>query len=104
MVKEMAEKNSFVVYTDIAETLEELEDAQVAALFRGMVKYQQTGEDPKFRGTLKYVFIPIRQQMDRDNEKWSKTKEARSLDEFFQQQVDDAVTCQIHIHDIAGAV
>ena len=78
MVKEMAEKNSFVVYTDIAETLEELEDAQVAALFRGMVKYQQTGEDPKFRGTLKYVFIPIRQQMDRDNEKWSKTKEARS--------------------------
>lgn len=72
------EKNSFVVFTDIKEILDELDDKQVAALFRGMVDYQETGKDPNFRGTLKYIFIPIRQQMDRNNEKWDKTKAARA--------------------------
>ena len=72
------EKNSFVVFTDIKEILDELDDKQVAALFRGMVDYQETGKVPNFRGALKYIFIPIRQQMDRNNEKWSKTKTVRS--------------------------
>lgn len=72
------EKNSFVVFTDIKEILDELDDKQVAALFRGMVDYQETGKVPNFRGALKYIFIPIRQQMDRNSEKWSKTKTVRS--------------------------
>lgn len=71
-------KNSFVVYTDIKETLDDLTDEQVAALFRGMVDYQITGEDPKFSGALKYVFIPIRQQMDRNNTKWERKKAVRA--------------------------
>ena len=72
------EKNSFVVYTDIKETLDELTDEQVAALFRGMVNYQLTGVDPNFSGTLKFAFIPIRQQMDRDNTKWEQVKQKRA--------------------------
>ena len=71
-------KNSFVVYTDIKETLDDLSDSEVAALFRGMVDYQVTGEDPKFSGTLKYIFIPIRQQMDRNNTKWERKKAVRA--------------------------
>lgn len=71
-------KNSFVVYTDIKETLEELDDKQVAALFRGMVDYQETGKEPNFKGSLKYIFIPIRQQMDRNNEKWEQTRQRRA--------------------------
>ena len=71
-------KNSFVVYTDIKETLDSLTDDQVATLFRGMVDYQITGTAPKFDGVLKFAFIPIRQQMDRDNTKWERTKAARS--------------------------
>ena len=39
------EKNSFIVFTDIKEILDDLDDKQVAALFRGMVDYQETGED-----------------------------------------------------------
>ena len=74
----MAEKDSFIVYTDIKETLDDLDDSQVAKLFRGMVDYQLTGKDPKFKGILKYVFIPIRQQMDRNNDKWADTKEKRA--------------------------
>ena len=71
-------KNSFVVYTDIKETLDGLTDDQVATLFRGMVDYQITGSVPEFEGVLKFAFIPIRQQMDRDNTKWERTKAART--------------------------
>ena len=72
------DKKSFVVYTGIKETLDELTDEQVAALFRGMVDYQLTGVDPEFSGTLKFAFIPIRQQMDRDNTKWERKKAVRA--------------------------
>lgn len=71
-------KNSFIVYAaDIKETLDKLTDDQVAELFRGMVDYQITGEAPKFSGVLEFAFIPIRQQMDRDNTKWERTREKR---------------------------
>ena len=72
------DKGSFVVYLDIKEIVDELDDAQVAALFRAMLDYQTTGKVPKLSGALRYIFIPIRQQMDRDREKWDKTKAARS--------------------------
>ena len=71
-------KDSFVVYTDIKEILDDLDDKQVAALFRGMVDYRITAKNPKFTGTLKYIFIPIRQQMDRDRERWEQTKASRA--------------------------
>lgn len=71
-------KNSFIVYAaDIKETLDKLTDDQVAELFRGMVDYQITGEVPEFSGVLEFAFIPIRQQMDRDNTKWERTREKR---------------------------
>lgn len=72
-------KNSFIVYAaDIKETLDKLTDDQVAELFRGMVDYQITGEAPEFSGVLEFAFIPIRQQMDRDNTKWERTREKRA--------------------------
>lgn len=64
------DKRSFLVYGDIKETLDELSDEQVAQLFRGMVNYFVTGKAPKFTGVLKYVWIPIKQQMDRNTEKY----------------------------------
>lgn len=66
------EQKGFVVYGDIEESLDELTDEQVAKLFRGMVNYFNTGKDPKFTGLLKLAFIPIRQQMDRDVDKYEK--------------------------------
>ena len=74
----MDDKNSFVVYTDIKEVVDELDNDQVATLFRTMLDYQITGKVPKLTGSLKYIFIPIRQQMDRNNEKWQRTKEVRA--------------------------
>ena len=66
------DQKGFVVYGDIEESLNELTDEQVAKLFRGMVKYFKTGKNPKFTGVLKFVFIPIKQQMDRDAEKYDR--------------------------------
>ena len=72
-------KNSFLVYAaDIKETLDDMTDEQVGKLFRGMVDYQVTGEAPVFSGELKFAFIPIRQQMDRDNTKWEQTRAKRT--------------------------
>ena len=66
------EQKGFIVYGDIQDVLNELDDAQVAQLFRGMVDYFVDGKDPKFTGILKFVFIPIKQQMDRNAEKYEK--------------------------------
>lgn len=64
-------KKSFLVYgEDLKEILDDLTDEQVGQLFRGMVSYHNTGVDPHFTGALKYVFIPIRQQMDRDKDRY----------------------------------
>ena len=72
------EKNSFVVYAEIKETIDELTDEEVGKLFRGMVEYQTTGKVPEFTGILKFAFIPVRQQMDRNNSKWQRTRERRA--------------------------
>lgn len=66
------EAKSFVVYDDIEAVLDELTDEQVGRLFRGMVSYHSSGEDPEFDGVLKYVFIPIKQGIDRNAEKYQK--------------------------------
>ena len=72
------EKKSFIVYCDIIETLDELTDEQAGKLFKGMAHYSNDGTEPNFDTILKFVFIPIRQQMDRDEAKWQGIKEARS--------------------------
>ena len=60
-------KRSFLVYgEDLKEVLDDLTDEQVGQLFRAMVDYHVTGEDPHLTGALKLVFIPLRRQMDRD--------------------------------------
>jgi hypothetical protein len=64
------EQKGFVVYGDIQAVLDELNDEQAGQLFRGMVRYFVDGKAPKFTGILKYVWIPIGQQMDRDKEKY----------------------------------
>ena len=66
------DQRGFIVYGDIKDILNELTDDQVAQLFRGMVNYFVDGKDPKFTGILKYVFIPIKQQMDRNADKYEK--------------------------------
>ena len=81
------DQKGFVVYGDIEESLNELTDEQVAKLFRGMVSYFNTGKDPKFSGLMKMVFIPIRQQMDRDTDKYEKKceKNRESIQKYWDK-------------------
>lgn len=74
MVKIMSdsEQKGFVVYGDYKAIVDELDDEQAGKLFRGMLNYFVSGEEPKFQDVLKFVFIPIKQQMDRDGNKYAK--------------------------------
>ena len=64
------DQKGFVIYGDVQAVVDELNDEQAGKLFRAMLAYFATGKAPKFDGILKYVWIPIKQQMDRDKEKY----------------------------------
>ena len=49
------DQKGFIVYGDIKAVIDELDDGQVAQLFRGMVEYFINGREPKFSGILKFV-------------------------------------------------
>ena len=74
----MAEKNSFVVYSQWATIIANLPDEQAAILSKAIcckhlgIEYEIT--DP----TIKAVFISIEQKLDADNENYRKTCEARA--------------------------
>ena len=64
------EKKGFIVYDDIMEVVKRLTDEEAGQLLKGLLNYSISGQDPKFKGVLEFVFIPIKQQMDRDAEKY----------------------------------
>ena len=64
------DQKGFIVYGDIKATADELTDEQLGQLFRGMIDYFVEGECPRFTDSLKFAFIPIKQQMDRDADKY----------------------------------
>ena len=72
MVMKMNDKGQkgFVVYGDYKAVIDELDDEQAGKLFRAMLNYFVDGEDPNFADVLKFVFIPIKQQIDRDTTKY----------------------------------
>ena len=72
------DKNSFLIYLDYEEQFNLLTDEQVGQLMRAIIKYEKTGEITKLDGMTKMAFSFIRQQLDRDNEKWKEEKQKRS--------------------------
>lgn len=64
------EKKGFIIYDDVMEVVKRLTDEEAGQLLRGLLNYSISGRDPKFEGVLEFVFIPIKQQMDRDAEKY----------------------------------
>jgi len=81
------EQKGFVVYGDVQAVVDELNDEQTGKLFRAMITYFATGKAPKFDGILKYVWIPIRQQMDRDKEKYDAKceKNRKNIKEYWER-------------------
>ena len=63
----MAEKKSFLVYFDWEEPFSCLDNAELGELFRAMVKYAKSEEEPEFKNkTLYLVFTFIKNAIDRD--------------------------------------
>ena len=72
------EKSSFLIYLDYQEQFELLTDEQAGQLIKAIIKYEKTGEITELDGMTKMAFSFIKQQLDRDNEKWREEKQKRS--------------------------
>lgn len=71
-------RDSFVLYTNISEVLEALSMEQRGMLFTAIIEYQKNGEMPEISDPLvKVAFIPVRQSLDINNDKYDSKVEAR---------------------------
>lgn len=70
-------KNSFVVYHDYREKLQDLTDAQIGKLFRAMLDYSIEEKEPELTGVLAMAFRFIKFTMDDDKVKYKTICEKR---------------------------
>lgn len=76
--KRLKFRESFVFYSDFFETLFALPESECVKVLRAIREYMHGGDYP-LDGAAEVAFIPIRQTMDRDNEKFEKVCEQRSI-------------------------
>ena len=67
-------KKSFVLYTDLLEVVEELSDEEAGQLFKTILRYVND-KNPEVPKSIKLAFIPIRQDLKRDLEKYEAKRE-----------------------------
>jgi DnaD/phage-associated family protein len=60
----------FCAYHSYTENLETLNDAECGRLFRALLNYSKTGAISELRGNERFVFPSMKQQIDRDAEKY----------------------------------
>lgn len=74
----MADKKSFVLYTNNAEQFSMLSDEQAGKLIKAIFTYSKTAVVPEFDdGMLAMAFSFIKCHMDQDSEKWEETRKKR---------------------------
>lgn len=71
-------KNTFIVYTDNIEYLEELTDEQIGKLYKAQIAYARGEELAIDDSVVRLVFKMIKGQMDRDAEKYEQAVNRRS--------------------------
>lgn len=71
-------KVSFLMYLDYEEQFNLMSDEELGKLMRAIMEYEKTNVIPKLEGIVKMAFSFIKQQLDRDNEKWQEEKKKRS--------------------------
>jgi len=72
------DKKSFVLYSDQKELIEALSDEQAGKLIKHIYKYVND-ENPKLEDPiLNIAFVPIKQQLKRDLQKWEDQRKQRS--------------------------
>ena len=72
------EKNSFLLYTELIETIEEITNEQAGVLFKHILRYvnDQNPEAPD--DLTRLLFIPIKQNLKRDLQKWESIRQRNS--------------------------
>jgi len=62
-------KKSFILHLDSLDVIDELNDQQIAELFKAIIDFQKTGKT-NLKGLMKVVFIPFKNQFLRDQNKY----------------------------------
>ena len=68
------ERDSFVFYRSFYESIKELEPDDQAELFQALCIYALYGEEPDIKGPVKAVFIAIKPQIDKNNQRYENGK------------------------------
>lgn len=68
-------KESFILFNEQMEVFEALTNEQAGELLKAIFKYETKGILPNFDGMLKIAFIPIKQQLDRNEIKYNEFRE-----------------------------
>ena len=78
------------VFTDFANALEALGDAECGRLFRAMLRYAETGNAPDLRGNERFVWPTAKGNIDRDGESYARICERNRQNR--SRQLPPAVT------------
>lgn len=62
---------SFPVYLDYSKAVTKLSDAEAGQLFKALLEYADSGQEPQLEGSLYAVFAIMQNQLDRDTEKYA---------------------------------
>ena len=70
-------RESFVIYTELNEAIQDMSDEIAGALFKAIMAYNTTGEVPEMSAVVQMAFSIIKPQFDKNNQKWEETKAKR---------------------------
>lgn len=95
-------KKSFLLHIDSLEILTDLSDEEAGKLFKAIYSHQ-IEEEIKLDYITKMVFLPFRNQFERDNEKYAKTCERRAIagSKGGKQKVANASNCKQKAANVA---
>ena len=97
-------KKSFLLHIDSLDILDDLTDEQAGLLFKAIKKYKK--EEPvELDQIVKMVFLPFKNQFDRDNEKYLKTCEKRAIagSKGGKQKLANASKCKQDLANVADS-
>ena len=74
MTEKKEKKNSFLLYLEHEELINQLTNEQAGELIKGIFEYARTGDTPNLNPLENLVFISIRQDLDRNAEKYEEKR------------------------------
>ena len=78
MTEKKEKKNSFLLYLEHEELINQLTNVQAGELIKGIFEYARTGVTPNLNPLENLVFISIRQDLDKNAEKYEEKRKKMS--------------------------